>query len=129
MSGARQYCITCRRRDWRAMQALAEEAGMKTSPFIIGEVLGEDCRLALTGDEQRDLHDRTVRMASLSEGLLHDPLPGSGVTLGEALAFLWRDSQARQRDGVAGQSGNGRSARPGSGARRDLPDLFGEGAP
>ena len=111
------------------MQALAEEAGMKTSPFIIREVLGEDCRLALTGDEQQDLHDRTVRLASLSEGLLRDPLPGSDVTLGEALAFLWRDLQARQRDRGAGQSGSGGSARPGSGARRDLPDLFGEGAP
>ena len=27
---------------------------MKTSPFIVREVLGEDCRLALTGDEQRE---------------------------------------------------------------------------
>ena len=129
MSGARQYCITCRRRDWRAMQALAAEAGMKTSPFIIREVLGEDCRLALTGDEQRDLHDRTVRLASLSEGLLRDLLPGSDVTLGEALAFLWRDLQARQQNRGAEQSGNRGSTRPGSGARRDLPDLFGEGAP
>ena len=128
MSGARQYCITCRRRDWRAMQALAAKAGMKTSPFIIREVLGEDCRLALTGDEQRDLHDRTVRLASLSEGLLNDPLPGSDVTLGEALAFLWRDLQARQREQGAGKPGNKGPARPGSGARRDLPDLFGDGA-
>ncbi len=129
MGGARQYCITCRRRDWRAMQALAAEAGMKTSPFIIGEVLGEDYRLALTGEEQRDLHDRTVRLASLSEDLLRDPLPGSDVTLSEALAFLWRDSQARQREQEITKSGNGGPHRPGSGARRDLPDLFGEGAP
>ena len=127
MSGARQYCITCKRSDWRAMQALAKDAEMKTSPFIVREVLGEDCRLALTGGEQRDLHDRTVRLASLSEGLLRDLLPGSDVTLGEALAFLWRDLQARQRERGAGTSGNAGPPRPGSGARRDLPDLFGEG--
>ena len=127
MSDARQYCITCRRADWRAMQALAREAGMKTSPFIVREVLGEDCRLALTGDEQRGLHDGTIRLASLSENLLRDLLPGSDVTLGEALAFLWRDLQARQREQEAGKSGNGGSLRPGSGARRGLPDLFGEG--
>ena len=127
MSGARQYCITCKRSDWRAMQALALEAEMKTSPFIVREVLGEDCRLALTADEQRDLHDRTVRLASLSEGLLRDLLPGGNVTLGEALAFLWRDLQARQRERGTGTSGNAGALRPGSGARRDLPDLFGEG--
>ena len=127
MSDARQYCVTCRRADWRAMQALAKEAGMKTSPFIVREVLGEDCRLALTGDEQRGLHDRTVRLASLSEDLLRDLLPGSDVTLGEALAFLWRDLQARQQEQGVRISGNTGSPRPGSGARRGLPDLFGEG--
>ena len=127
MSGARQYCITCKRSDWRAMQALALEAEMKTSPFIVREVLGEDCRLALTADEQRDLHDRTVRLASLSEGLLRDLLPGSDVTLGEALAFLRRDLEARQRERGAEKSGNAGSPRRSSGARRDLPDLFGEG--
>ena len=31
------------------MQDLAEEAGMKTSPFMLKEVLGEDCRMALSG--------------------------------------------------------------------------------
>ena len=127
MSGARQYCITCKRSDWRAMQALALEAGMKTSPFIVREVLGEDCRLALTGDEQRDQHDRTVRLASLSEGLLRDLLPGDDVTPGEALAFLWCDLQARQRERGTGTSGIAGALRPGSGARRGLPDLFGEG--
>ena len=125
MGLARQYCITCTRSDWRAMQALAKEAGMKTSPFIVQEVLGEECRLALTADEQRGLHDGTVRLASLSEDLLHSPLPGSDVTLGEALMFLRRDQEARQQEEAAGKPRNGRP--PGSGKRRDLPDLFGEG--
>ena len=125
MGLARQYCITCTRSDWRAIQALAKEADMKTSPFILREVLGEDCRLALTAEEQRSLHARTVRLASLSKDLLHSPLPGSGVTLGEALTFLWRDREARQQEEAAGKPRNGDP--PGSGKRRDLPDLFGKG--
>ena len=117
---ARQYCITCPRSDWRAMQAMAEEAGMKTSPFILREVLGEDCRMALTGEEQRALHDSTVRLASLGNELA-GPLPGIGVTVAEALAFLRSELLSRQR--VARR----RSVppRPAGGA----PDLFGEGPP
>ncbi len=117
---AQQYCITCPRSDWRAIRALAEEAGMKTSPFILREVLGEDCRMALTGDEQRALHDSAVRLASLGDELA-GPLPGSGVTMAEALAFLRSELLSRQRvarrRGVPQQSDGG------------APDLFGEGPP
>ena len=126
MARARQYCVTCPRSDWREIQALAKEAGMKTSPFILREVLGGDCRMALTPKEQRSLHDRTVRLASLGEGLLR-PLPGSEVTLGEALLFLWRDLQARQDEEATGKPRNGGPSRPGAGGRRGLPDLFGKG--
>ncbi len=118
MAAARQYCITCPRSDWRAMQDLAEEAGMKTSPFILREVLGEDCRMALTGDEQRTLHDSTVRLAALG-GELAGPLPGSGVTMAEALAFLRSELQSRQR------AGRRRGGPPRSGGSAS--DLFGDG--
>ena len=121
MAATRQYCITCPRSDWRAIRALAEEAGMKTSPFILREVLGEDCRLALTGAEQRALHDRALRMAALGASLL-EPLPGSGVTLAEALAFLESESRSWQRRTAAGKR-RGRRSHSGGGA----PDLFGEG--
>ncbi len=117
---ARQYCITCPRSDWRAIRALAEEADMKTSPFILREVLGGDCRMALTGDEQRALHDSAVRLAALGDELA-GPLPGSGVTLAEALAFLRSELQSRQR--VVGRRGV--PPRPDDGA----PDLFGECPP
>ncbi len=117
---ARQYCITCPRSDWRAMQDLAEEAGMTTSAFILREVLGEDCRMTLTGDEQRALHDSTLRLAALGEELA-GPLPGSGVTMAEALAFLRSELQSRQR--VVRRRGV--PPRPAGGA----PDLFGEGPP
>ena len=126
MARARQHCITCPRSDWRAMQALAKEAGMKTSPFILKEVLGEDCRMALTAEEQHGLHERTVRLASLGEELLR-PLPGSEVTLGEALLFLWRDLQARQQEEAARTRRNGGVPRSGAGRPGGLPDLFGEG--
>ncbi len=89
---------------------------MKTSPFILREVLGEDCRMALTGQEQRALHDRSLRLAALGASLL-EPLPGSGVTLAEALAFL--ESESRQKRTAAGKR---RGLRPGG-----APDLFGEG--
>ena len=94
---------------------------MKTSPFILREVLGEDCRLALTGAEQRALHDRALRLAALGASLL-EPLAGSGVTLAEALAFLESESRSRQRRTAAGK-GRGRRSHSGGGA----PDLFGEG--
>ena len=74
------------------MQALAEEAGMKTSAFILREVLGEDCRMALTGEEQRALHDSAVRLASLG-----DELAGRGTV---ALLFEARlDEMARKGRG------------------------------
>ena len=93
---------------------------MKTSPFILREVLGEDCPMALTGAEQRDLHDRALRMAALGGSLL-EPLPGSGVTLAEALAFLESEARSRQRKTAAGKR-RGRRLRSGG-----APDLFGEG--
>ncbi len=119
---ARQYCITCPQSDWRAIRALAEEAGMKTSAFILREVLGEDCRMALTGDEQRALHDSAVRPASLGDGLA-GPLPGSGVTMAEALAFLASELRFRQRK--EGRARRGGGSRPAGGGA----DLFGDGSP
>jgi len=113
MRRSRQRCITCTPSDWRAIQALAEEAGMKTSPFILSRVLGEGNRMALTAEEQRRLHDRTARLLLVCEDLLR-PLPGTGATLGEALAFLLRDRQAAQE---AAPDGNGRQTpvQPGPG--------------
>ena len=92
---------------------------MKTSPFILREVLGEDCRLALTGAEQRALHACAVRLAALGTDLLA-PLPGSGVTLAEALAFLGSELRSRQ------ETEHGRS-RVGGGA--GAADLSGAGPP
>lgn len=118
MARSTQRCITCTPSDWRAIQALAAEAGMKTSPFIVGRVLGGGIRLALTADEQRRLHDRVARLVLVCEDLLR-PLPGTEATLGEAVAFLLRDRQAAQ-EAAADRDGRQSPARPGEG-RRELP--------
>lgn len=122
MAPARQYCITCPRSDWQAIRSLAADAGMTVSAFILREVLGGDCRLALTAEEQRALHDRTLRLASLAEELA-GPLPGSGVTMAEALAFLAGELRSRPRKAAAGKRGG----RPRPDAGRGAPDLFGDG--
>ncbi len=77
VSGARQYCITCPQSDWWAIRVLAEEAGMKTSSFILREVLGEDCRMALTGDEQPPCTTARSSLRPSATGL-PAPCPAAG---------------------------------------------------
>jgi len=119
MARSRQRCITCTPSDWRAIQALAAEAGMKTSPFILSRVLGGGTRMALTADEQRRLHDRVARLVLVCEDLLR-PLPGTEATLGEAVAFLLRDRQAAQ-EAAADRDVGQPSVRPGEGQNREFP--------
>ena len=119
MARSTQRCITCTPSDWRAIQALAAEAGMKTSPFIVSRVLGGGTRMALTADEQRRLHDRVARLVLVCEDLLR-PLPGCEVTLGEAVAFLLRDRQAAQET-AADRDGEQQPARPAEGRFREAP--------
>ena len=119
MARSTQRCITCTPSDWRAIQALAAESGMKTSPFILSRVLGSGIRMALTADEQRRLHDRVARLVLVCEDLLR-PLPGCELTLGEAVAFLLRDRQAAQ-ERAAERDGGQRPVRPGEGRFREFP--------
>ena len=60
----------------------------------------------------------------LCEDLLR-PLPGSGVTLGEAVSFLCHDRQAAAEARTRRKA----PARPGGGVQPSLPDLFGEEPP
>ncbi len=91
---------------------------MTISAFILREVLGEDCRMVLTGEEQQELHARTLRMVALSEALLA-PCPavgrrwlwqwlgrtrGHGRQTPPKEVFVWPlvpDCRARLRDGDA----------------------------
>ena len=127
MRRARQRCVTCSPSDWRAIQELARAAGMKTSPYILARVLGGENPMALSAEHQRNLYERVNRLVLLCEDLLR-PLPGCGVTLHEAVSFLYRDrrsadeaAMARKRQRAAG--------RRGAGHRPRAPDLFDEAEP
>ena len=126
MRRARQRCVTCSPSVWRAIQELARAAGMKTSPYILARVLGGESPMALSAEHQRNLYERVNRLVLLCEDLLR-PLPGCGVTLHEAVSFLYRDrrsadeaAMARTRRSAPGRSGAGHGAR--------APDLFDEEA-
>ena len=121
MRRARQRCVTCSPSDWRAIQELARTAGMKTSPYILARVLGGEHPMALSGEHQRNLHERVSRLVLLCEDLLR-PLPGCGVTLHEAVSFLYRDRCSAEEAAMDRQ-------RRRTGPRSRTPDLFDEEAP
>ena len=100
---------------------------MKVSPFILSRVPGGGNRMALTAEEQRRLHDRAARLLLVCEDLLR-PLPGTGMTLGEAVAFLLRDRQAAQK-AAAERNGRQSPARPDESRRRELPGPGGNDGP
>ena len=124
MRRARQRCVTCSPTEWRAIQELARAAGMKTSPYILARVLGGESPMALSAERQRNLYERVNRLVLLCEDLLR-PLPECGVTLHEAVSFLYRDrrsaeeaAMARKRRSTAGRRGDSHRPRE--------PDLFDE---
>ena len=105
------------------IQDEARAAGKSTSRYILS-VLESENRMELSAEQQRNLRDRMNRLVLLCEDLL-GPLPGTEVTLGEAVAFLFRDRQAvadagarrKRRQATAGQ---------GTGAEQGMADLFGK---
>ena len=127
MRRARQRCVTCSPSDWRAIQELARAAGMKTSPYILARVLGGEHPMALSGEHQRNLHERVSRLVLLCEDLLR-PLPGCGVTLHEAVSFLYRDRRSAEEAAIARHRRRAADRR-GAGPRPRTPDLFDEEAP
>ena len=103
---ARQYCITCPRSGWRAIRALAERAGMRTSPYIVGRVLKREGfgageaghALVLDGKRQRGMHDAALGAAAALSGLSGEASAGLRGTV--ALLFeARRDERAREGRG------------------------------
>ena len=127
MRRARQRCVTCRPSDWRAIQDLARAAGMRTSPYILSRVLGGVNRMALSAEHQRNLYARVNRLVLLCEDLLR-PLPESGVTLREAVSFLYRDRQASAQAAME-RKRRSTTSRRNAGRRPSAPDLFDEDPP
>ena len=106
MKRMRQHCVTCTDREWREIKARAAEAGMKISHFVVGCALADDegrAPLVLTEEEQRRLYSR-VNLLLLACQDLTAPLPGTEVTLREAVEFLWR-AGGRPRPGPPPESG------------------------
>ena len=122
----RQHCVSCTPSEWKAIRQLADAAGMKTSPYILGRVLEDGGRMALSAEEQRNLHDGVGRMVELCEDILR-PLPGCGVTLGEAVSFLFLERQEAGKVETAGSAGA--AGKPAGGVlQQELPGLAGDGS-
>ena len=80
--------------------------------------------MALSAEHQRRLYERVNRLVLLCEDLLR-PLPECGVTLHEAVSFLYRDWRSAE---TAAMARNRRRAagRRGAGPRPRERDLFDE---
>ena len=97
----RQHCVSCTDREWEAIRSRAEEAGLSLSQFILRCALVEETvmPLVLTEEEQRRLYSRVnhLLLACLD---LTAALPGTDVTLREAVEFLWRADGAQPGSGA-----------------------------
>ena len=121
MRRTRQQCVSCTPSEWRRIGELARASGKTISRFVIETVLGPEHRLALGAEEQRDLANRVNRLLLISEDLA-GPLPGSDVSLAEAVAFLRHDAVAARPQGdpePAPAPTRNRQPRPAA-AQRDL---------
>ena len=106
MRRRQQFSVSATPSDWAAISERAKEAGMTISRFIVACALEDedDMRLALSEEEQRDLLNRVNRILLTLDDLMA-PLPGTDVTVREALAFLVSEARDRGRRGGAAQPG------------------------
>ena len=95
MKQAKSRCLYPTPAEWSRIQARARAAGMKVSPFLVACALKPDAApragegLALTAEEQRELHERVARLDLFSRTMLA-PLPGKDMSAFEAVTLLWR---------------------------------------
>ena len=91
MARSRQYSVSCAPLEWETIRERAAAAGTSVSRFVLGCALDDDAahRLALSEEEQRALYNRINLLLMATQDLLR-PLPGSEVTLREAVEFLFR---------------------------------------
>lgn len=96
-----QHCVSCTDREWEAIRARAEEAGLSLSQFILRCALAEEAVMALvlTAEEQRRLYSRVNRLLLACLDLTA-ALPGTDATLREAVEFLWRAEGAPHSVGL-----------------------------
>ena len=98
MRKARQRTLYCTPVEKATIQAAAAKLGDPVSRFVIASGLRNAAALGqgpvgealvLTGGEQRSLVEGMERLMALDTAL-REPLPGIGVTVLEALAFVHR---------------------------------------
>ena len=100
MSRARRRSIYCTPAEWAEISGLADEADMSNSAFLIACALADDdgerpdTVLALTGEEQRTQYRRIESLDRWSEALF-GTMPGTGVSMLDAVAFLHRLAEER----------------------------------
>ncbi len=100
------HSISCTPLQWARMRELAERAGMRTSPYIVGRVLKREGfgageaghALVLDGKRQRAMHDAALGAEAALSGLSGDASAGLRGTV--ALLFEARlDEMAREGRG------------------------------
>lgn len=102
------HSISCTPVQWARMRELAERAGMRTSPYIVGRVLKREGfgageaghALVLDGKQQRGMHDAALGAAAALSGLSCDAYACTGLRGAVALLFEARlDEMAREGRG------------------------------
>ena len=94
----KQFSISCTDSEWAQLKACAAAMGTSVSRLLVTSALPDPGpRLALSEHEQRRLSNAVTEIHQTCQAML-EPLPGSDVTLLEAVAFLYRVT--RQDAGV-----------------------------
>ena len=116
MSGSRPRTVRATPAQWARIRERAEAAGMQVSPFVVACALHDEApeaaaasaptqeghRLALTAQQQREMHEALVRVDAGVRALT-ERMPEVEMSLLEALAFVQRchqetaDERARLR--------------------------------
>ena len=111
MARSRQYSVSCLPLEWETIRERAAAAGTSVSRFVLGCALDDEAahRLSLSEEEQRALYNRVNLLLMATQDLLR-PLPGSEVTLREAVEFLYR---AERRTRTEPPRNEGQSVLPG----------------
>ena len=122
MSGSRPRTVHATPAQWARIRERAEALGTATSPFVVACALHDETqesgaaasaqtqeghRLALTGQEQREMHEVLVRLDACVRALT-EHMPEVEMSVLEALAFVQRCHQqvADERKGLVAMDGD-----------------------
>ena len=103
MTGVVRRTLRCTRAERAEIRERAATLGMPVSGFLVACALHEEAggprrdepRLVLSEKEQRTLYDRVAEMDRVGQ-MLFDELPGTGLSLFGAIAFLQHAVQSRR---------------------------------